>query len=287
MPLRSLHSYLFRKVTIIGVGLMGGSLGLGFKKHRLAREVVGLSQRHSSLAAALKIHAIDQGYHDIRKAVTNADLVILATPVGIITGMLSMIGPYLKRNCIVTDVGSVKTSIVNLAQEQLPASVFFVGSHPLTGSEKQGIQYASDELFKGSLCIMTPTGKTNRSACERVKRLWGKLGSEVKLMSPEEHDKILAYTSHLPHVLAYALMQSVSEDFFKYAASGLKDTTRIASSSPQMWNDICAGNARNIVHAIDELVKNLSVFRKSINTNDQKNLLNQFKTAKDKRDGIS
>ncbi len=287
MPLRSIRPKLFRKITIVGVGLIGGSIGLGIKKYGIAHEVVGLSQRHSSLSVALKNNAIDQGYHDIKKAVTNADLVILATPVSIITGMLSMIGPHLKRNCIVTDVGSVKTPIVHIAQEHLGGHVSFVGSHPLAGSEKRGVQYARGDLFERLVCIMTPTEKTNRHACERVKRLWMKLGAEVKIMSPEEHDRILAYTSHLPHVLMSALMRTVPSECLMYASGGLKDTTRIASSSPQMWNDICLGNPRNIIRTIDELVKNLSAFRKFISAQDHKNLLNQFKTSKSKRDGIS
>ncbi len=286
MPLGSLRPQLFRKVTIIGVGLMGGSLGLAIKKHRLAREVVGLSQRHASLQTALKNHAIDQGYHDTKKAVANADLVILSTPVGIIKGMLSMIGPYLKRGCIVTDVGSVKAPIVNIAQANLPGSVCFVGSHPLAGSEKRGVQYATDGLFVNSMCLMTPTEKTNRTACDKVKRLWTKIGAEVKFLSPEKHDKILSYTSHLPHILAYALMGTVPSDCLEYAANGLKDTTRIASSSPQMWNDICMSNPRNILTALDELVKILSAFRKSISTAESKILLDRFKVAKEKRDGI-
>jgi len=281
-----LGSQLFRKVTIVGVGLMGGSLGLAIKKHKLAREVVGLSQRHASLVAALKNQAVDQAYHDVSKAVIYADLVILATPVNVILGMLSMIGPYLRRHCIVTDVGSTKTSIVNAAHNHLPPYVHFVGSHPLVGSEKIGVQHAAAELFENSTCIITPNEKTDRSACERVKIFWKRLGAQTKTLTPEEHDRILAYISHLPHLLAFALMETIPENTLEYTTQGLKDTTRIASSSPQMWNDICLSNTRNIVKSLDELVKNLSALRKSVNIRDHKTLMDHFKIAKTKRDKI-
>ena len=280
-------SRLFRKVTIIGVGLMGGSLGKAIKKQGLAKEVVGLSQKQTTLSTAVKMQAIDHGCHDIRKAVHNADLVVLATPVSIITGTLSMIGPYLKRGCIVTDVGSSKVSIVRTAQQFLPNHVSFVGSHPLTGSEKKGVQFADEKLFEGALCIMTPTDQVNRSVTHRIKTLWARLGCRIKFLSPEEHDRIMAYISHLPHVLSFALMNIIPAELLEYTAQGLKDTTRIASSSPQMWSDICQGNADNIVNVLDELVKDLAGIRRAIVTNETKILLDEFQKAKDKRDRIS
>lgn len=277
---------LFKKITIVGVGLIGGSLGLAIKKNRLAREVVGFSQRHSSLTIALKSQAVDQAYQDVKKAVHNADFVILATPVSIIPGMLNIIGPHLKRNCIVTDVGSTKVSIVNAAQECLPRHVSFVGSHPLAGSEKRGVQNATADLFERSVCIMTPTEKTNRGVRERVKKFWIKVGATIKLLSPEEHDKILGYVSHLPHVLTYALMEAIPSQYLEYGAQGLKDTTRIASSPPQIWSDICLGNSRNVIRGIDEVVKSLGVIRNALSVQDQKILLERFKIAKNKRDQL-
>ena len=283
MPLRI---QLFRKVTIIGVGLIGGSIGLAIKKHKLAREVVGISQRHSTLMMALKNGAIDHAYHDIKKAVLNADLVILATPVSIINGMFSMIAPHIRKNCIVTDVGSAKLSIVNTAQERLPNPSLFVGAHPLAGSEKKGVQFADPDLFRNSLCIITPTEVTNRSALERIKKLWIKLESNIEIMSPEQHDSILSYISHLPHLVAYALMETIPNEYLKYAAQGLKDTTRVASSSPQLWSDIFLGNKKNIINDLDYVVNNLSQIRKCLDINDSKGLVEHFKTAKIKRDRI-
>lgn len=278
---------MFRRVAIIGVGLIGGSLAKAIKKHRLAKEVVGVSQGHATLATAMKEGVIDQAYHDVGKAVANADLVVLAAPVGIIAGMLSMLGEHLMRGAIVTDVGSAKVQIVTAAQKYLPAHVFFVGSHPLAGSEKRGVEFASAELFEKTSCIMTPTDKTHRGAKEKVKLLWTKVGAAVKFMPPEEHDKVLAYISHLPHMMAYALMETIPPDFLEYAAQGLKDTTRIAASSPPMWTDIALSNKKNLIKSLDELVKNVSIIRKSIGTGDQKNLQNIFKDAKTKRDGLA
>ncbi|MCR4336311.1 MAG: prephenate dehydrogenase/arogenate dehydrogenase family protein [Candidatus Omnitrophica bacterium] len=283
----TIHRNLFRQVTIVGVGLIGGSLGKAIKKHRLAREVIGVSQKQETLDAALKAGAIDQGILDIKKAVVNADLVILATPVSVIVGMLSVLGKSLKRNCIVTDVGSTKASVVNVARDHFPSHVHFIGSHPLAGSEKSGVDYSREDLFENTLCIMTPTQATHRFALERVKALWTKVGAKVETLSPEEHDKALAFVSHLPHLLAYALMEAIPTDLTKYAGQGLKDTTRIAGSSPQMWGDICLGNSRNIVNALDEMTRNLSLLRKAVHNEDSKSLLNYFKSAKDKKEKLS
>ena len=276
----------FRKIAIIGVGLLGGSIGLAVKKQKIASEVVGLSQHQASLDAALSLGAIDQGTQDLKQAVAHADLVILSTPVNIIQGMLSNMGPFLKRHCIVTDVGSTKSSIVSTAEKHLPDFVYYVGSHPLAGSEKRGVESARPDLFEQSICLVTPTEETNRQALERLKNFWQSLGAQVKTLSPQEHDGILATISHLPHVVAYTLMDSIPKEHLAYAAGGLKDLTRIASLSPQMWNNICINNSKNIIKAIDEMVEKLGLIRKSIATNDHKSLITQFAAAKTKRDEL-
>ncbi len=276
---------LFKQVTIVGVGLIGGSLGMAIKKHQVAQEVIGLSNRHSSLVDALQNKAIDRGFHDIKKAVETADLVIMATPVKTIVNLLPIVTKYLKRGCIVTDVGSTKTTIVDCAERYL-TSAFFVGSHPLAGSEKTGIIFANPDLFHQSLCLMTPTPKTNRAAEEKVRALWTSLGARVKTFTPLEHDKILAYISHLPHLVAYALIGVIPDEYLPYVAQGLKDTTRIAASSPYMWNDICLTNPKNIVHTLDELVKRISLLRKSILLKDEQNLIENFKKSKSKRESL-
>lgn len=277
---------LFRKVTVIGIGLLGGSLAIALKKNHLAREVVGVSRRQAALNFAVKNKIIDHGTNNIVKSVENADLVVLATPIQTILSLLATLGPHLKRGCIVTDVGSTKTSIVNAAEKHLPSHVLFVGGHPLAGSEKKGVEFSDAALFNQSFCLLTPTDKTNRGALEKVNEVWTRLGSTVKNLSPDEHDLILAYTSHIPHLLAYGLIDAIPNNYLMYGATGLKDTTRIASSSPEVWNDICLQNAKNILKSLDEFVKVLALYRKAIVTGDEAALTEFFKKAKEKRDSL-
>ena len=281
------RSHLFRRVTIVGIGLMGGSLGLAIKKYGLAREVIGLSQSQSSLMEAEKMGAIDKGMTDIKKAVQNVDLVVLATPVDDIIKLFDMINPYLRRGTIVTDVGSTKTEILDAAQKTLNFSYNFVGSHPLVGSEKKGVESARADLFEGAICIMTWHAKTSNQAKERVKQLWAKVGASVKSLSPEEHDETLAYISHVPHLIAYALLDSIPAKYLPLASGGLKDTTRIAGSSPQVWKDISLSNSKNMVKALDEFVQRLKLLRQAMAERDEKILLDMFTKAKEKRDSIT
>jgi len=281
-----LRSYVFKRVAIVGVGLMGGSLGMAIKKHKLAREVIGLSHRQTALNQAVKNKAIDVGHLDVKKAISNADLVILAAPVDSIIKLFATINPYLKRGCIVTDVGSAKGAIVDHAEKVLSSPAFFVGSHPLTGSEKKGVAYAAEDLFEGATCIMTPTDKTHQVAKQKVKHFWTKLGMTVKILPPDRHDEALAYVSHLPHVLAYGLMSSIPSEFLEFASKGLKDTSRIAASSPQMWGDVCMANPKNVLKALDQCVEHLSSFRKAIVGHDRKNLVQLFTKAHDQRNKL-
>ncbi len=276
----------FRKATVVGIGLLGGSIALALKKNHLAREVVGVSRRQAALHFALKNKIIDHGTSDVVKAVENADLVILATPIQTILSLLVSLGGRLKRGCIVTDVGSTKTSIVSAAQKHLPGHVFFVGGHPLAGSEKKGVEFSDAGLFAQSFCLLTPTEKTNKDALEKVSEVWTRIGCTLKTVSPDEHDSILAFTSHVPHILAYGLIDAIPADFITYGASGLKDTTRIASSSPQLWNDVCMQNSKNILKSLDEVIRVLSTYRKAITARDEGTLTEAFKRAKDKRDTL-
>ena len=259
---------------------------MAIKKKALAQRVIGVSTNATTLETAQRHGAIDEGTHDIKKAVQGVDLVILATPVNTILELIPVIGPHLRHGCIVTDVGSSKAAIVEAAHRHFPSSVLFVGSHPLAGSEKRGPQNAREDIFENSTCIMTPVEQTNRLAKEKVKHLWTKLGASVKTIAPAEHDQILAYISHLPHLLAYGLMKTVPEEYLDYATSGLKDTTRIAGSDPRMWKDICFSNSKNILKSIDDFVKHIGNFRRSILERDENSLMESFKQAKTKRDGL-
>ncbi|NLE64355.1 MAG: prephenate dehydrogenase/arogenate dehydrogenase family protein [Elusimicrobia bacterium] len=255
---------LFRQVAIIGTGLVGGSIGIAMRKGKLAGKVIGCARHEATLKTAEVIGAIDAGTTSLQKAVYGADLVILAAPVQVIMDQIKEVGRYLRRGTIVTDVGSSKVAVVDLAHKHFPEHVFFVGSHPMAGSEKSGIQHARADLLKGASCLMTPTEKTNRQARDKVRQLWEKLEMTVQSLAPAQHDQIMAQVSHLPHVVAFALMHSIQEDALCYASTGLKDTTRIAASCPRMWTDISLSNSRDLLKAIDEMVRNLSEFRKDL-----------------------
>ena len=277
---------LFKRVAIVGVGFMGTSLGLAIKKKGLARSVVGIGRRETSLREAADLGAIDEGTMDFNKGIIGADLIVLATPVNTVLDIIELLGKEHRRGCIITDLGSTKAAIVERAEKVLHHSLLFVGSHPLVGSEKKGPASANAQLYEGASCVMTPTDKTNRLAKEKIKHFWTQLGCSVKLMTPQEHDQILAYISHLPHLTAFALMKAMPDNFLDYATQGLKDTTRIAASDPQVWRDIALSNHKPILKALDEAVKIMASMRKAIVARDQEALTDIFKQAKDKRDRL-
>ena len=277
---------LFRRVAIVGPGFMGASLGLAIKKKGLAQQVVGIGQHETSLREAIDVGAIDESFLDLKKGLNGADLVILATPVGSILKILDILGQEHHRGCIVTDLGSTKVAIVEKAEKVLHHSVLFVGSHPVVGSEKKGPTYANANLYENATCIMTPTDKTNRLAKEKIKQFWSQLGAVTKTMTPNEHDEVLAYVSHLPHLLAFGLVKAIPDQMLDMAPQGLKDTTRIASSDASMWRDIALSNHKNILKAIDETVKVLASIRKGIVSADSNSLDEIFKNAKSKREAL-
>ena len=278
--------HLFRKAVILGTGLIGGSVGLALKKHGLAGKVVGNSRNEASLRAALAMGAIDEAEMDLQKAIAGADLVILASPVKVITENIKDIARHLRRDCIVTDVGSTKLAVVEAAEKYFPPHVLFVGSHPMAGSEKSGVAHASVDLFKDAVVIMTPTVKTNKLAKDKVKQIWVKCGAEVRVMEPGKHDEVLAFVSHLPHLAAFAIMRAVPEEFLAHGSTGLKDTTRVAASSSKMWGDICFSNYRNVLKAVDEMAKALAELRKAIVDKDEPALTQYFTQAKVKRESL-
>ena len=282
-----IRKQLFRRVAIVGAGLMGASLGLAIKKKGLAKDIVGIGHRETSLREATDVGAITESTMDLRKGINGADLIVLATPVSGILETLDVFGKDFRRGgVIITDVGSTKTAIVDRAEKVLHHSLLFVGSHPLVGSEKKGPTYASDKLYEGAVCIMTPTDKTNRLAKDKIKHFWGQIGCQVKMMTPHEHDEAMAYVSHLPHLLAFALMKGIPDQFLEHAAQGLKDTTRIAASDPNVWRDIVLSNPRNILKSIDETVRAVAAMRKAIVGKDREALAEMFRQAKVKRERV-
>jgi len=248
---------LLRRISVLGVGLLGGSIGLAAKSMLSGVEIVGYGHRKVTLERALEVGAIDRLAIQVTEAVEGADLVILCTPVGIFEGLLRELLNALKPGAVVTDVGSTKRSVVKLAEENLPSGVHFVGSHPMAGSEKRGVEFARADLFQNALCILTPTAKTDAAALGAVDGFWKALGMRTCQLSPVEHDQLLAEVSHLPHALAAALVTMQNDNALTLAGKGFLDATRIAGGDGALWRDILMDNKDNVLASIQELKKNL------------------------------
>ncbi|TRZ50092.1 prephenate dehydrogenase/arogenate dehydrogenase family protein [bacterium] len=273
---------IFNKVAIVGTGLIGGSIGLAIKDKKIARQVIGVSRHKKTLLQAKRRGAIDIGSQDI-KIIKDADLVILAAPVETIIRMAPKISRMIRKDCIVTDVGSTKEHIVRSLSKIFS---HYVGSHPLAGSEKRGITNARGSLFHNSLCLLAPVENTNLRALNKVRRLWQAMGSRVLLISADKHDQALSFVSHLPHVAAFALINCVPPGFLKFASGGLKDTTRIAASDAEIWTDIFSSNRRNISRSIGLFQKDIAKIKSAILNKDQRALGRLLKKAKAKREAL-
>lgn len=271
---------LFNKVAIIGTGLIGGSMALAIKKKGLARQVVGVSRHKSTLIRARKSRVIDKGSQRL-SIIRDADLVVLATPVNTILNLAATISKFIQKDCLVTDVGSTKCEIVSKLSKIFPN---YVGSHPLAGSEKRGITNASTDIFKNSLCILTPTKNTNPGALKKIKNLWKQFGARVVFLSPDTHDRILSFVSHLPHAIAFSLIDIIPGKYLKFAATGLRDTTRIAFSDSRLWADILLSNRKNTLESIESFQNNLSRIKSAISKKEEKTLIKILKRAKEKRE---
>lgn len=285
----------FRQVVIIGVGLIGGSLGLVLKQKGLAKSVVGVGRRIENLELGVKLHAIDRYETQVRHAVQDADLVVLATPVQTYAGHLREWGGALCPGAVVSDVGSVKGSLVVEAEELVPAGVHFVGAHPIAGREKSGVAYASADLFQGARCLVTPTKRTDPQALDKICQLWEAAGSLILSMDPFVHDWVLGAVSHLPHVAAFGLMHALHDlqeqmevpvDLLEYSGGGLRDTTRIAASSAEMWRDIGLANRKNLVHMIENYIQHLKKFKSLLEKGDEAGLAEALNKAKELRERL-
>ena len=280
----------FRKVTIIGVGLLGGSIGLAVRRRRLAREVAGFVRRPASLKDCEKAGAVDYGTTDLLAAVSNADLVILCTPLSQMRLRVDEMLPALKRGAIVTDVGSVKAGVVRELESLIQKSgAHFVGSHPMAGAEKTGVCAARENLFEDAVCVLTPTKKSNMAAVRNVEAFWKSLGARTLRLAPEEHDLLVSRSSHLPHVVAAALANLILAPASpkmqaQLCASGFRDTTRIASGSPEMWRDIALANRKNLSRSLDAFIFGLQQFQRTLKKSDAKAVSKFLETAKTRRD---
>jgi prephenate dehydrogenase len=250
---------MLSNVAIVGVGLIGGSFGLALKRRKLAQHVMGAGRTRASLERALEIGAIDEIADDYREAVKRSSFVLLAPPVRAIPRILEETAPLVSRGTVVTDAGSTKKRIVDAAQRCWPAPVMFVGAHPIAGSEKSGVQHATPDLFEGRVTAITPTEGTSRQAVETVADTWRAVGAVTVEISPEKHDGILARTSHVPHVIAALLVSLVQgidgEAARRLVGTGLRDSTRLAESSAEVWRDICLANHASIRDALGEFRK--------------------------------
>jgi prephenate dehydrogenase len=274
---------IFKRIAVVGVGLIGGSLAHACRG-RLAGRVVGLDADRTHLDHAMALGLVDE-VGDLPTGVAGADLVVVAVPVGAITDVVRAVAPHLAPDCIVTDVGSVKGELVAEVEREMPPGRVYVPGHPIAGTERSGPEAASAGLFRGTLCILTPTSRTPEAAVKAVTRLWEGVGAHVGLMDPLRHDRIFALVSHLPHVVAYALIGTIpnqeerGEDFLRFSAGGLRDFTRIAASHPVMWRDILIRNRGEVLESIAQFRKVLERIEAMIRTRDAAGLTEEFTRA--------
>jgi prephenate dehydrogenase len=255
-----------RQLTIIGVGLLGGSIGLAVRSVAPKCKMIGCGHRPETLERAIQIGAIDRGESDPAKSVAGSDLVILCTPVGLFETILAQIAPALAPGAIVTDVGSTKRSVVRFAESHLPAHAHFIASHPIAGSEKRGVEFAQADLFRNNLCILTPTRSSNLEALRKVDQFWKSLSMRTLQLSPDVHDRLLCDVSHLPHLIAAALVAMQEDAGLDLAGKGFLDTTRIAGGDGALWRDILMDNADNLRAGIARLQSELQRVEKMLDS---------------------
>ena len=277
---------LFQKVTIIGVGLLGASLAKACKGRGLVDEITGYGRNCENLRKAKDLKIIDHYSGDLSEAVSDADLVVLCTPVSTIVPLIQSLVSQVQPGTIITDVGSVKESVVHSADKLMPEGIFFVGSHPIAGGENSGLESSTASLYQDAKCIVTPTEKTDTTALKKISALWHALGMNVISLSAEEHDFIFGAVSHLPHIVAYALMNTLGDlktpnnlEVTGFSGAGLRDITRIASSDPVMWRDICLSNRNHSLNLINRFQKKLEEIRNTIERGDGQELEKEFVAA--------
>ncbi len=274
----------FEKITIVGLGLIGGSLAWALKKSKQVKTVVGVDPDKETVKYALGNGIIDEGSSDINEGVEGAEIVVIATHVGIIPDTAKSIFESATEGAIITDVGSVKSSIVKRIESDLPEKLHFVGGHPIAGTEHSGVKFADSNLFNARRCILTPTQKTETEAVNKISKMWEALGSQVYEMDPETHDHIFGIVSHLPHVIAFSLVNTVlnakdNDELMDFAGGGLKDYTRVAASSPEMWTEIFKANKDQLLGAISKFKGTLKEIEQAIENEDFESLRKQLENA--------
>ena len=271
---------------MIGLGLLGGSITRSISQVMPSIKTVGFSHRPSTRRRARRLAVADLVVDDLTESAVDADLIILATPIYTFEEIFCKIAGCLKAGAIVTDVGSTKVLPHKWATKTIPKNVYYVGSHPIAGSEHRGVEFARDDLFQNSYCILTRTRDTNARAVRILKEFWTRLGCVVKVMSPVIHDKILAEISHLPHVTAAALVSLQKSKQLRLAGKGFADTSRVASGPANIWTDILLTNRKNVAAGIDKIIAELKLIQKAIKKGDKDGLEIMLERAKKKRDAM-
>lgn len=284
------QTFQINKLCVIGVGLIGGSVAQVLRKHECVKTITGGGRNIESLKKAQSLGVIDDYDTDLGKAVEGADVILVAVPLGNMATVFQAIKSHVSENTIITDVGSTKQSVIDTVQSvfgELPGR--FIPGHPIAGTEQSGVEASFPELFEGRRVILTPHEKTDQTALEAITQMWQVCGAEVINMQPAHHDEVLAATSHLPHMLAYALVDTLarmddSQEIFDYAAGGFRDFTRIASSDPDMWHDICLANQEKLVKVLIAFSEDLQRLTAAVEKGDSTFLKETFTRAKQARD---
>jgi prephenate dehydrogenase len=285
-------NFFIPRLAVIGVGLIGGSLALALKAAGAVGEVVGIGRGRANLEKALELGVIDRIATDAADGCRQADVIFLATPVLALAEVAAAILPHLRPGAILTDGGSVKASVAAAIEPLLPEGIHFVPGHPIAGTEKSGAEAAFSTLYQGRRCILTPTDRTDATALALVQRMWETVGSAVVQMDVVKHDRILAAISHLPHMVAYSLVNAVGsydryeENILAYSAGGFRDFTRIASSDPSMWRDIALTNREALLEMMELFERFLAELKEDVRTGDSSRLFEFFQRSKESRDAI-
>ncbi len=287
-----MNSFYIDKLAVVGVGLIGGSLALALKEAGAVGHVAGIGRGLPNLETALKLGVVDSFTQDLTEGVTDADVVFLATPVQVLGAVAERAMPHLKPGAIITDGGSVKQAVIDAIEPHLRDDIHFVPGHPIAGTEDSGAEAAFATLYRDRRCILTPTKRTADEALERIRQMWQLVGSQVVVMDIDKHDRVLAAISHLPHMVAYALVNAVGaydrydENILEYSAGGFRDFTRIASSDPTMWRDIAQTNREALLEMMEQFETFFAELKEDVAVGSGERLFEFFRRSKQSRDKI-
>ena len=283
----------FKKVCIIGLGLIGGSIGLAMKRSKISNQIIGFARSNTTLKRAIELGLVDKVKDNLEDAVNDCDLIILATPLSTFKKLVEEMSPFLKKDCIITDTGSAKLSVIEDLRGILPNNVEFIPGHPIAGTEESGPDAGFAELFDNRWCILTPTEENSSNAIDLIKEFWESIGSKVEIMDPLHHDKVLAITSHIPHLIAFNIVGTANnlanvteKEVVKYSAGGFRDFTRIAASDPKMWSDIFTYNSEAVLEMLELFSNDLAKLKAAVIKKDSDLLFSNFEKTREVRKNI-